>query len=126
MNFDNVKKVKRSKAFTVLDIIIVAVIAVAIGVSAWLIYRKPALTVTVTAPDYARTFSLDEDRTVVLEHITVHIENGKVWVTDADCADKVCERTGVISRGGQSIVCLPHGVVIRIGGESDLQWELGR
>ena len=73
-----------------------------------------------------RTFSLDEDRTVVLEHITVHIENGKVWVTDADCADKVCERTGVISRGGQSIVCLPHGVVIRIGGESDLQWELGR
>ena len=94
MNFDNVKKVKRSKAFTVLDIIIVAVIAVAIGVSAWLIYRKPALTVTVTAPDYARTFSLGEDRTVVLEHITVHIENGKVWVTDADCADKVCERTG--------------------------------
>ncbi len=124
MNFDNVKKVKHSKAFTVFDIIIVAVIAVAIGVSAWLIYRKPALT--VTAPDYARTFSLDEDRTVVLEHITVHIENGKVWVTDADCADKVCERTGVISRGGQSIVCLPHGVVIRIGGESDLQWELGR
>ncbi|MDE6401086.1 MAG: NusG domain II-containing protein [Clostridiales bacterium] len=126
MNLENVKKVKRSKAFTVLDIVLAVVIAAAIGISAWLIYRKPALTVTVTAPNYERVFPLDEDRTVALDHLTVHIENGRVWVSDADCADRVCERTGVISRGGQSIVCLPHGVVVRIGGESDLQWELGR
>lgn len=126
MNFENVKKVKRSKAFTAIDIIILIVLIAAIGVAAWLICRKPALTVTITAPSFERTYSLDEDRTVKLEHLTVHIENGKVWVTDADCADKICERTGVISRGGQSIVCLPHGVVVRIGGEDDLQWGLGR
>lgn len=126
MNLESVKKVKLSKAFTVLDAVIVAVIVAAIGISVWAIYRKPPTTVTVTAPDYERSFSLDVNAEIDLEHLTVHIESGKVWVTDADCADKICEHTGVISRAGQSIVCLPYGITVTISGESDLHWESGK
>lgn len=126
MNFENVKKVKRSKAFTALDAILTAVIAVAIGLSIWLIYRTPSKTVTITAPNYERSFPLDVDADIELEHLTVHIKSGKVWVTDADCGDKTCVHTGAISRSGQSIVCLPNGIVISVSGEDDLHWEIGR
>lgn len=126
MNLETVRKVKRSKAFTVLDIVIVAVLVAAVAVCAVLIFTQPAATVTITAPGYEREFSLDTDRVVKLEHLTVHIKNGEVWVSDADCRDSTCEHTGRISNAGQSIVCLPNNVVIAINGESDLNWELGR
>lgn len=50
----------------------------------------------------------------------VRIENGAVRVTFADCPDKVCVNRGTVSGGAVPIVCLPHGLEIRIvGGESD-------
>lgn len=35
-------------------------------------------------------------------------------MTDADCGDKTCVKTGSIKETGQSIVCLPHRLVITI------------
>ena len=46
----------------------------------------------------------------------VKIANSSVTVTDADCPDDVCVNTGAISRSGQTIVCLPHKMVIEITG----------
>jgi hypothetical protein len=43
-------------------------------------------------------------------------ESGRVRVTESTCPDKICVRTGWISRPGQSIVCLPNRVVVRIEG----------
>lgn len=127
MNFDKVKKVKRSKIFTALDIVLLAVVVLAIGLSFWIIYKAPSdgLTVTVTAPDYKYVGLLSKDTVIELDHICVHVGNGKVWVTDADCNDKICERTGEISRAGQSIVCLPNNIVVTISGDGDLQWGVG-
>jgi len=48
--------------------------------------------------------------------VHVIVENGKVWVDDATCPDKVCVRTGQIAKSGQSIVCLPFKTVIYIEG----------
>jgi hypothetical protein len=40
---------------------------------------------------------------------------------DADCPDKLCEKTGKISKNGETIVCLPHRVVVEIqGGEGNV------
>ncbi len=126
MNIESVKKVKQSKPFTVFDAVIVAVLVAAIGISIWLIFRTPAATVTITAPDFSHEYSLDGDATVALDCLTVHISGGEVWVTDSQCRDGTCEHTGKISRAGQSIVCLPNGVVITVNGKSDLHWEIGR
>ena len=48
------------------------------------------------------------------------IEDGRAYLSDADCPDKLCVKMGSISKEGESIICLPHKVVIRItGGEEN-------
>ncbi|MCH5158436.1 MAG: NusG domain II-containing protein [Clostridiales bacterium] len=126
MNFENIEKLKKSKPITVLDIILLVVIAAAIGASFGAVYRRPKTTVLITAPSFSRELSVYDDAVIELDHITVHIESGRVWVTDSVCHDKVCEHTGIISRAGESIVCLPYGIVITINGRSDIQWVIGR
>ena len=46
------------------------------------------------------------------------IENGYAYMKDADCPDKICVHQGRISKTGETIVCLPHKVVIEIKGEN--------
>lgn len=49
---------------------------------------------------------------------TLEVREGRVRMVDSACPDKLCVRTGWISRPGESIVCLPNRVVIEIvGGE---------
>lgn len=45
------------------------------------------------------------------------IQNHQIRFIDAECPDKLCERTGWISRPGEAAVCLPNRIVIRIEGE---------
>ena len=41
-------------------------------------------------------------------------------VSSSDCPTQDCVRTGTISRGGQSIVCLPARIIIQLtGGAAD-------
>ncbi len=47
------------------------------------------------------------------------IENDEAYLLDADCPDKLCVKMGHISKTGQSIICLPHKVVVEIEGGSD-------
>lgn len=47
------------------------------------------------------------------------IENGFVYLKDADCPDKLCVRQGKISEVGQSIICLPHRLIIKINGHRE-------
>ena len=47
---------------------------------------------------------------------TVVIRDGGVSVTEADCPDKVCVDQGVIRYNGESIVCLPHKLVVTVVG----------
>ena len=51
----------------------------------------------------------------------LHIENGRAYITEADCPDGLCIRQGAISHVNESIVCLPNKVVVYIEGteESD-------
>ncbi|MCR4594559.1 MAG: NusG domain II-containing protein [Clostridiales bacterium] len=48
----------------------------------------------------------------------VHIvrENGEIYVKDSSCPDKVCVRTGHISKTGESAVCVPNRVSVTITG----------
>lgn len=46
------------------------------------------------------------------------VEHGRVRFEVSDCPDQVCVRTGWISRPGQTAVCLPAGIIIKIVGEA--------
>lgn len=64
-------------------------------------------------------YSLSETRTVTVPdedggYNTLVFENGTVRMLDADCPDRLCVKQGTISRLGEAIVCLPHGLVITV------------
>ena len=51
---------------------------------------------------------------------TLVIENGKVRVSSANCPDKICAGHKAVSYTGESIVCLPHKLVIEIKGDNSV------
>ncbi|MEW9096188.1 MAG: NusG domain II-containing protein [Clostridiaceae bacterium] len=40
-----------------------------------------------------------------------------VYISEADCPDQVCVKTGIISEVGDTVVCLPFRLMIAIEGE---------
>ena len=46
-------------------------------------------------------------------------KDNAVYMSDADCPDKLCVHTGTIHKTGETIVCLPHRVVVEITGTTD-------
>lgn len=52
--------------------------------------------------------------------LTVAFGTEGVRVLEADCPTQDCVRTGTITRSGQSIVCLPGRIIVRLeGGPAD-------
>ena len=45
------------------------------------------------------------------------IKDGSAYVSEASCPDKICSEHRAIRNIGDTIVCLPHGVVISVTGE---------
>lgn len=63
--------------------------------------------------------SLQEETHLSLEYNAgqtneVVIRGGKVSVSNASCPDQLCVHQGKISKKGETIVCLPHKLVIEI------------
>ncbi len=44
----------------------------------------------------------------------VKVSGGKVSVDEADCANQVCVQAGAVNRIGDTIVCLPHKMVVQV------------
>ena len=44
------------------------------------------------------------------------IRDGKAWVTEASCPDKICMDQGQVSQEGEMIVCLPNRMTARVMG----------
>ncbi len=49
----------------------------------------------------------------------IRVENGKVWIEEADCPEGICQHHTPISRVGDSIICLPHRLVVTIIGDGE-------
>ena len=71
-------------------------------------------------------YDLDKKETIVIENEEgfkniVEIENGYVYMKEADCRDLICVNQGNISKKSETIVCLPHKVVVEVisGEESE-------
>ncbi len=65
----------------------------------------------------------DAEREIV-PGFTVTVENGAVRVSASDCAGQDCVRHRPVSRKGESIVCLPREIVIRITGEPETDFVI--
>ena len=94
--------------------------------AALMLTRQPgdSVVVTIDGEHYA-TFSLSEPLVHEIrtgedgEHVNLLvIENGQAYVQQASCPDGICANHRPISYSGQSIVCLPHRVVITVQRQS--------
>lgn len=48
------------------------------------------------------------------------LENGSASLQDSDCPNRTCEGMGKISQVGESIICLPHRLIITLVTENEL------
>ena len=71
------------------------------------------------------SYPLSEDRIVTVTgakqegYNLILISAGSAKVTDADCPDQLCMNQRSISRDGESIICLPHRLVVRIQSQKE-------
>lgn len=106
-------------------VIILVVLALAVGIAApWI--REPMNTLycevrqdreTVRsvklAEGYVETFTVENAHG---GQNTIEIDGKRVRISTATCADAVCVQTGWLTRAGQSAVCLPNRVIVKLTG----------
>lgn len=54
----------------------------------------------------------------------IKIHDNGVEMISADCPDKVCVKTGFIDKTGESIVCLPNKISIKIVSNEDKEIDV--
>ena len=105
------------------DVILVAVLLALGGALALFLYaaRQDGGYVSVTVDgDVVMELPLSEDAWIVLgegEHTnTLVIENRRARVVEATCPDQICVNQWPVQYEGESIVCLPHKLVVTVRG----------
>lgn len=103
----------------ILSVAVVMTVVIQIGI------KKPGETAVVTVDGkVVKELPLSRDTNEIeiegyqggINRIVV--SEGWVYMSYADCPDELCVHTGRIRNTGETIVCLPHRVVIEIkGGE---------
>lgn len=72
------------------------------------------------------TYALVEEQTVPFDtdygHNLLVIKDGKAHMEEADCPDHYCMEQGEISKTGETLVCLPHKLVVEVvsGNDADV------
>lgn len=111
------------------DVIFIAALLAIVALAGLFVFlfKQPGDTVVVTIDgEHYATYSLNENMTVPIhtgqdgEQINVLIiRDGQAHVQEASCPDGICAAHKPIHREGESIVCLPHRVVITVHSTSE-------
>jgi hypothetical protein len=111
------------------DVILIAALLAIVALAGLFVFlfRQPGDTVVVTIDgEHFATYSLSENVTVPIqtgkngEQINLLIiQDGQAYVQKASCPDGICAAHRPIKREGESIVCLPHRVVITVHSASE-------
>ena len=98
---------------------------IVISLAAIFILKKTGISESVHLDIYRDnslygSYELNVDREIDIDgkNICV-IEDGKVYMKDADCPDKLCVHSRAISNSGESIICIPNRVTLIISGGSE-------
>lgn len=123
----NIKNTLKSRKKEIIAVLILVVIALVSFFCVKFFAEGQGKYVKVYINDKLNeTFNLSEDQEYFIEtkkgYNLLVIKNNKARVVDADCPNKICVDKGAISKSGESIICLPHEVVVTI--DSDKEKEL--
>ena len=86
--------------------------------------KKGAEVMVIQDGELLYEFSLDEEMygksafCIISEegYNTLEIRNGEATIIEADCPDGLCVKQKAISKQGESLICLPHQLVITVEG----------
>ncbi|MCI5648276.1 MAG: NusG domain II-containing protein [Fusicatenibacter sp.] len=103
---------KRNDILLIFAVLITAGILMLVGN----IQKKPGNQVQIKVDgEVFGVYSLSVNQEIKIGNGNVcRISDGQVSMERADCPDQICVKTGAISHTGESIVCLPHRVVIEV------------
>lgn len=59
---------------------------------------------------------MEEEKEITCNQVTIIINKDGVYVLQSNCKDQICVHQGKIHRAGQTIICLPNQVVVRLEG----------
>lgn len=121
------------------DAVVAAAVVLLAAACAWMIWRgagQSGALEAVVSVDGTEEFATPltglnrVERTIQANGYTLKIilTDKEVWVEESDCPTQDCVHTGHISRSGQSIVCLPARVTVRLmggTGEADVDAVIG-
>lgn len=128
------------------DIILIGVVivaALAFMVPKWLFQNSSenlhngenlVAVITVNGEHYKSVELTDKEQEIKITTADGHynllkVHDHGIEMIDADCPDKVCLTFGFVNRNGDTIVCLPHRVLVEIvspsGEEGDLDAVVG-
>ncbi|MBQ8175061.1 MAG: NusG domain II-containing protein [Clostridia bacterium] len=102
-------------------VVCLLVFALAVVLLCMPLLRGAGEELVITVGGTSTRYSLADNRELTLTNggyiLTVCIANGEAWVSESDCPEGVCRRTGKISRAGESILCSRADILLRIPGE---------
>lgn len=112
------------------DVLLVLALLVLAG-GCWLVLRlvrqTGARAVVTIDGETAAVLPLREDTVRVFSREgaenTVTVADGFVYVSEANCPNHDCIRQGKISRDGEMIVCLPHGLIVTVEGGAEAELD---
>lgn len=86
--------------------------------------RAEGETVYITVSGETTFYPLEQDTVISLEseadaYNTIVIRDRAVYMENASCPDQICVHHKTVSKDGETIICLPNQVFVRI--ESDRQ-----
>ncbi len=84
--------------------------------------KNQKLMLNVSAPGGEWIYPLDKSMEIGVEGplgtTIVHIDNGKAWISESPCKNKICIAAGDISTYNAWVACLPNKVLISISGSN--------
>ncbi len=110
------------------DFIIIAVVLAVAGALLFFLYavndNYGACVQIEVDGKVTETLPIDTDTTKVIVsenggENTLVIKDGSAKMTQADCPDGICVSHKSINRNGESIICLPHKVVVTVIDKND-------
>ena len=119
-NQTNTEKARRNDLILISTVLLVAMLGLLL---VFLLREEGAYAVVKRNGEEIGRYSLSENVEVLLkdgekENLLV-IKDGKVMIREANCPDKLCVHMRAAFYRGETVVCLPHGIVVTVYSAKD-------
>lgn len=109
------------------DFIFIGAIILISAVLMFFMYnKKPVSTANIYKNNsLVKTVDLKVDCDFSFDGFDFSVKDGAISVINSPCKNKICVHTGYISKGGQTIVCLPERMVVTLVSEDGFDAVVG-